>query len=430
MIPLEFRGKYTSCKVFTENVEPHAVAQIYEFLNCEAFDGCQIRVMPDVHSGKGAVIGFTSPLNDKVIPHVIGVDIGCGVTAVALDSSSRKVVKAESVLPEFDQYLRKHVPSGFTHRERPSPRCEWLYKAWFGAGSDWDGFEKAVNESAVRMGLDPSGVWRQPGSLGGGNHFIEIGKGGDGQLWLVVHSGSRNFGLQVATFHQKKAVAAMGRRGGLEWLEGQDAQSYLRDMRVAQKFAMMSRLVMLDVLLDFFDLKIKNAEFVNSTHNFIGDDDVIRKGAISAKLGEQVIIPWNMRDGIVMGVGKGNADWNTSAPHGAGRAMSRSAAKQLIPMADYKATMEAAGVWTSCISQGTLDESPQAYKPTDEILACIGETVEVTDKLQTIYNFKAGGEDRPKWHKTGKADERPDKADEKPDKANGTDKANETGGSE
>lgn len=386
--PLEYRGKYASCKVFTHDIGEHDVAQIYDFLNSPVFEGCPIRIMPDVHPGKGSVIGFTSPLGPKVIPNVIGVDIGCGVMSLKLEGF--KPDKVIPLFPEFDKYLRTKVPSGFLSLERPSKRRQWLYQWWFGEGSDWDGFEEAIENLCARVGADTSKVWCSCGSLGGGNHFIEIGKGDDDTLWLTVHSGSRNFGLRVAGFHQKNAVKKMGRKGGLEWLEGEDAQCYLRDMRVAQKFAMLNRLVMLDVLADFFDVKLRNAEIITSVHNYIGADDIIRKGAISATTGEAVVIPWNMRDGMILGVGKGNADWNYSAPHGAGRRMSRSQAKQEIPMADFKASMK--GVWSSCISQSTVDEAPQAYKPSEDVVRYIADTVEVTNRLKPIYNFKAGSE--------------------------------------
>lgn len=393
MEPLEYRGKYTACKVFTDAVEQSAVAQIYGFLNCEVFDGSKIRIMPDVHAGKGAVIGFTSPINMeslRVIPNVIGVDIGCGVQTIQL--TNQKSDKIRSRLPEFDRYLRSNVPSGFASLDRPSKRRQWLYQWYFGKGSDWDTFEADLDNLATRVGSDASRVWCQCGSLGGGNHFIEIGKGDDDSLWLTVHSGSRNLGLKVATFHQKKAVDRMGKRGGLEWLEGEEAKMYLRDMRLAQKFAMLNRLVMLDTLADFYDLKIRDVPLVTSVHNFIGDDNIIRKGAISANEGENVIIPWNMADGIVLGVGKGNEDWNNSAPHGAGRTMSRGDAKRSIPMADYKQVMKDADVWSSCVSNGTLDEAPQAYKKAESVLAFVQDTVSVTNSLKPVYNFKAGGE--------------------------------------
>ena len=325
---------------------------------------------------------------------VIGVDIGCGVQSLRLgdrSSKERKVSGIDSVLPEFDKYLRAQVPAGFSSRAKPSKRREWLYKWWFGQGSDWDGFEEDVENLSARVGSRASKVWCECGSLGGGNHFIEIGRGQEDDLWLTVHSGSRHFGLLVAEFHQKAAVKKLGRKNGLEWLEGEDALGYLRDMRLAQKFATLNRLVMLDVLADFFSVKMKGSDIITSVHNFIGNDNVIRKGAISATLGEQLIIPWNMKDGIVLGTGKGNADWNNSAPHGAGRKMSRGDAKQMIPMAEFKQVMKDSGVWSSCVGQSTLDEAPQAYKDAESVLAHIEDTVEVTNKLKPIYNFKAGG---------------------------------------
>lgn len=396
MNPLEYRGQFASCKVFTEDVEPSAVQQIYGFLNCEAFDGCQIRIMPDVHMGKGACVGFTSPLSPKIIPNVIGVDIGCGVQAVRLgdgESKNYKVSKITSVLPEFDKYLRAHVPAGFNSRDRPSARRERVYvTGGIHKSMPWDDFHEAVEELSVRVGTTPNKTWCAAGTLGGGNHFLEIGRGEDGSLWLIVHSGSRNFGLRVAEFHQKKAVDRMGRKGGLEWLEGDDAIAYLRDMRVAQRFAMLNRLLMLDVLVEFFDLKLRDVELITSVHNFIGDDNIIRKGAISATDHESLIIPWNMRDGVIIGVGKGNADWNFSAPHGAGRRLSRGDAKRTLSMSEFKRTMKDAGIWTSCVSHDTLDEAPAAYKPYETILECIGDTVDVTKTLKPIYNFKASKE--------------------------------------
>lgn len=391
--PLEYRGKHAACKVFTHVVDEHAVAQIYAFLNHPAFEGCPIRVMPDVHPGKGAVVGFTAPLRQEplqVIPNVIGLDIGCGVQTLKLEGVDPD--KLTSKLPQFDKYLQANVPSGFTSLNRPSKRREWLYKWWFGHGSDWDGYEETIENLAARLGKNPTAIWCQCGTLGGGNHFIEIGRGQDDSLWLTVHSGSRHFGLLVAEFHQKKAVKKVGRKNGLEWLEGEEAQGYLRDMRVAQKFAMLNRLVMLDVLADFFGLKIKNCEIVTSVHNYIGDDDIIRKGAISAYEGESVIIPLNMRDGTVFGTGKGNADWNFSAPHGAGRKLPRGEAKQSIPVAEFKRVMAEAGVWSSCVNQSTVDEAPQAYKDAEGILSYVADTVEITNRLRPVYNFKAGSE--------------------------------------
>lgn len=383
-------GKATAI-VYGDYPDASETGQLYALLDSPAHEGCAIRIMPDHHAGKGCLIGFTSPLNPEklmVIPNLVGVDIGCGVQSIHLtDFIPAKVV---SKLPEFDKYLRSHVPAGFASLERPSKRRQWLYQWYFG---DWDTFVEEVESLSKRIGTDASKVWCQCGSLGGGNHFVEIGQGTDDTLWLTVHSGSRNFGLRVAEFHQKNAVKKMGRRNGLEWLEGAEAEMYLRDMRLAQKFAMLNRLVMLDVLADFFDLKLRDVKLITSVHNYIDDDDnIIRKGAISATLNEPLVIPWNMADGILLGRGKGNADWNNSAPHGAGRKMSRSEAKRSIPMADFKKVMKDAGVWSSCVGQGTIDEAPQAYKDADAVLAYVADTVEIVNKLKPIYNFKASSE--------------------------------------
>ena len=386
---LEYQGAATSCKVFTDSIEAEAVQQIYGFLNCPAFEGSQIRIMPDVHAGAGAVIGFTANLTDKVIPNVIGVDLGCGVLAYRLENPIM-------YFQQFDKYLRANVPSGFSLRETEYPGIKPLFLTHFGGphgirAAEWETFQKDVNTLAVKIGAETGKVWRALGTLGGGNHFIEVDRDEEGRhLWLVIHSGSRNFGLRVATYHQKKAEARMGPRGGLAWLEGEEAQEYLQDMRLAQTYAKLNRLIMLEALVGL--VTYSHDTVVESVHNFIGDDNVIRKGAISAKAGERVIIPWNMRDGLVLGVGKGNSDWNNSAPHGAGRKMGRGAAKRTLSLEDFEQTMKDAGVWSSCIGKETLDEAPAAYKDCGEVEACLGDTVEVTARLKPVYNFKAGKE--------------------------------------
>jgi len=386
MEPLEYQGKHASCKVFTDSVDGNVVQQIYGFLNSPVFSGCAIRVMPDVHAGKGAVVGFTSPMGDTVIPNVIGVDIGCGVAAVPLTGVS----KGEVNFKAFDKYLRTSVPAGFKVRGTANRKLGTLFKQHVSDRHPlWPDFERTVNALSEKVGDDPDRTWLSCGTLGGGNHFIEIGRDEDSHdLWLVVHSGSRHFGLAIAQYHQRVATNNMGPRGGLAWLEGDEAQAYLTDMRVAQMFAHLNRIIMLDALAAYFEVPLEG--LVQSVHNFIGDDNVIRKGAISAHEGEDVIIPWNMRDGIVLGVGKGNADWNNSAPHGAGRKMSRSAARKRLDLGAFRKTMKEAGVWTSCVSKTTLDEAPGAYKAPVNITAFLGETVRVTAQLKPVYNFKAG----------------------------------------
>ena len=385
MQPLEYQGQYASCKVFTDAVDGMVVQQIYEFLNSPAFEGCSIRIMPDVHAGKGAVIGFTAPLSDKVIPNVIGVDIGCGVTAVPLDGVSKGMVD----FPAFDAYLRENVPSGFKVRRGRNKKLNALFKQHVSNRHPlWDEFQASVTALAEKIGDDPSRTWLSCGSLGGGNHFVEIGRDEDSkELWLVVHSGSRHFGLAIAQYHQRVASDRMGPRGGLAWLEGKEARYYLQDMRTAQLFAALNRIAMLDVLVEFFGLGLEG--IVSSVHNFIGDDDIIRKGAISAHKGEKVVIPWNMRDGMILGEGLGNADWNNSAPHGAGRKMSRSAARKRLNLDAFRKTMEEAGVWTSCVGKSTLDEAPGAYKAPVNITKYLSDTVKVTAQLKPVYNFKA-----------------------------------------
>lgn len=376
---LEFRGKYAACKVFTHDVDQTAISQIYEFLNCPAFEGAQIRIMPDVHAGAGAVIGFTCPVTDKVVPNVVGVDLGCGVEAVNLGPVQIK-------FEDFDQKVRECVPSGFSSRETVYPDLKKLWITHLGNEALWQDWSVKVNALADKVETETDKVWRAIGSLGGGNHFIEVNVDEEGNRWLAVHSGSRNFGLKVATYHQKKAIAKMGKRGGLEWLEGEDAQEYLADARVAQIYAALNRTAILHALIGNHN----GADGIfHSVHNFIGGDNIIRKGAISAREGQRVIIPLNMRDGSILGVGKGNADWNYSAPHGAGRKLGRGAAKRELSLDDFKATMKEAGVWSSCVSKSTLDESPEAYKPFQGILDCIGDTVDVTKVLKPVYNFKA-----------------------------------------
>ncbi len=359
---IELQGKHASARIMTDYVEAEAISQIYTFLNHQAFDGLGIRIMPDVHAGKGAVVGFTSTLGNKIIPNVVGVDIGCGVAAARV--SDRSIDFAN-----LDHLIRECIPSGFS-----------INASATNAKAEYREVAEATGQSVDRVN-------RSVCSLGGGNHFIEIDRDQSNQLWLVVHTGSRNFGLQIANFHQRKAKEWSGNHHGLEWLEGNDAQLYLQHMKVAQQFARQNRIEIIDRITAA--LCIKPDEFVQSVHNYIDfSDNVIRKGAISARQGEKVIIPFNMRDGTIIGTGKGNDDWNNSAPHGAGRTMSRSRAKRELTVDEFKRTMD--GIWTSCVGFGTLDESPMAYKNADEIQALINDTVDIELTLKPVYNFKAG----------------------------------------
>lgn len=394
----EYQGKATSAKVFTALLEETAETQIREFLDHPAFDGLKVRIMPDVHAGAGAVIGFTSTLGDKIIPNVIGVDIGCGVITARMAGPDAE----PDDLARFDEALRRVVPSGFSVHERQVDACslKWQFDMldrrprW----ATFDNFASDVREVCDRLNLDHGRVWRSIGTLGGGNHFVEIDRSvGTGDLWLTVHSGSRNFGLQIANYHQKIAISQCGKMGGLEYLTGDDALQYMADMQTAQLYALLNRRVMMNVLFEAATFNnipcvedVPSDCMVESTHNFIDfEDRVIRKGAIRAHTDELMVIPWNMRDGIIIGRGLGNEDWNQSAPHGAGRRMGRQEAKRRLSVDTFAEQMRASGVWSSCVGRDTLDEAPDAYKPSTEIEASLGETVEVIDRLLPIYNFKA-----------------------------------------
>ena len=368
---LEFQGKYASCKVMIDSVEETAIKQIHEFLDCPAFEGAKIRIMPDVHAGAGAVIGFTSSLTDKIIPNVVGVDIGCGIASVNL--GAREVDFAA-----FDAFVRANVPSGFSvHELAGLPDI------------DDDDFLSSVHDVVKTTEQHQERVLRSLGTLGGGNHFIELGHDEAGSTWLTAHTGSRNFGLRVATYHQDIAVKTVGKMGGLEWLEGDAATTYRCHMMVAQSYAARNREMIFQRLVEgFFAVPLGEVPMVESVHNYIDfQDRTIRKGAIAAHAGQMVVIPWNMRDGLIIGVGKGAADWNESAPHGAGRVMGRGQAKRTLKVEDFTATM--VGVWSSCIGAKTLDEAPMAYKDHDAIEAALGDTVEVLHRVKPVYNFKA-----------------------------------------
>jgi RNA-splicing ligase RtcB len=386
-------GGATSAIVYGDYPDQNELTQIFSLLSCPAFAGANVRIMPDHHAGSGCVIGFTSSIDmtdPKIVPNVVGVDIGCGVTAIQLPSGPTR----EEHFAAFDRFLRSTVPAGFNVRPTVSDAMERVYREVFGV--DPVIFEYELTAITKKIGIDDTRVLHSIGTLGGGNHFIELDRSDDASVWLTVHSGSRNFGLQVANYHQRKAQASHP-FGALSWLSGDDALEYLSDMRLCQQFARLNRALMLYLLSDMFVNRahvrmalVKDA--VESVHNYISDDNVIRKGAVSAEAGTPVIIPWNMRDGIVIGVGRGNADWNMSAPHGAGRRMGRREAKNTLSVADYKAAME--GIWSSCVGKSTIDEAPDAYKPAESVEAALVDTVEVQHHLKPIYNFKAGEESR------------------------------------
>lgn len=394
-------------KIFTENIEPQALNQIYTLIKQPAFADCKVRIMPDVHAGAGCVIGFTADLGDKVIPNVVGVDIGCGMLTVELGN-------ADIDLSKLDEAIRKHVPNGRNVHETEDNFSEIIINQLYCKDSlknvDW--------------------LKRSRGTLGGGNHFIEIDIDDDGNKYLVIHSGSRNIGKQVAEIYQQMAIDDLSGANSLEeetkkliedykrtgrhkdiqrgiaelkrkfqpkssvpkelsYLTGEYREMYLHDMKLCQKFASENRYRIAKEISYGMDWNIDRfSNGFETIHNYIEHDtNIVRKGAISAKEGETVLIPINMRDGCIIGRGKGNADWNYSAPHGAGRIMSRSKAKETVSLEEFEQSMQ--GIYTTSVNRSTIDESPMAYKPIEEILANIKETVEIVKIIKPIYNFKA-----------------------------------------
>ena len=408
-------------KIFTDNVEEGALDQIRKLLSIDVFSDKKIRIMPDVHAGAGCVIGFTGNLGDRVIPNIVGVDIGCGMRILNLGKI------ADIDFHAFHEHIRSTVPSGMTVREERLGFKPLL------AGEEMDIYRNAktlVGQlHCYRSIKDAPRINRAIGSLGGGNHFIELDKDDDGHIYLVIHTGSRNLGKQVAEIYQARAVKhltegaddlentirktideykAAGRRSELQdvvkkmrrefraakpslpaelcYVEGGAREEYLHDMRLCQSWAVLNRKLISLLLLKFFP-GVEVIEEFESIHNYISDDNIIRKGAISAAEGERCIIPLNMRDGSLLCTGKGNPDWNCSAPHGAGRIMSRSQAYQKITMADFEASME--GIYSESVNDLTRDEAPMVYKPADEIIANIGDTVSIDSIIRPIFNFKA-----------------------------------------
>ena len=407
-------------KIFTDNIEQEAIDQINTLLEQPAFADCKVRIMPDVHAGAGCVIGFTADLGDKVIPNIVGVDIGCGMFTVELgridtgingktDSSIANYV-TDIDYEKLDNVIRTCIPSGRNVHEK----INYI-------------FPELKNLRCYNKLKNIDWLERSMGTLGGGNHFIEIDEGFEGRKYLVIHTGSRNLGKQVANYYQNLAIELMTGRDKLAYerdrliaeykdhgrtSEIQDAikelrntwrkktndvpkelcyltdkyrDDYIHDMKICQRFAKQNRLMIaLKIMLSMGWYSI---DLFETVHNYIDESNMIRKGAISAKKGEKVLIPINMRDGSLLCVGKGNEDWNCSAPHGAGRIMSRNKARESISMESFRESMT--GIYTTSVCESTIDESPMAYKPMDEIINNIKDTVDILDVLKPVYNFKA-----------------------------------------
>ncbi len=366
------------------------------------FSDNHIVIMPDFHAGSGCVIGTTMLITDKVCPNHVGVDIGCGILGYEIDK--QEITFDKEKLTRVDSIIRNKVPHGKNVHSFKSSYIPGDYKIDVKANINNEVIERA---------------YLSLGSLGSGNHFIEIGEKKDKYI-ILIHSGSRNFGLQVAKYYQEKAIEQYRKNRVLEleniinnsipqdraklieahkkaimpddscYLVGEEMQNYLDDIKKVQEFAMLNRRIILKTILDNLSLKFKEINIIESMHNYIDEYKgiyILRKGATSAKVNEKVIIPLNMRDGTIVGVGKGNQEWNYSAPHGAGRILSRTEAKKNLSIDEFRETMK--GIFTTCVSNSTLDESPMAYKPAKEILDVIGDTIEIKEILKPIYNFKA-----------------------------------------
>ncbi len=373
----EIRGVYTSAIIFTEDIEQSAVAQIQHLCDSEAAKGSKIRIMPDVHPGKFATIGTTMTILDKVIPNITGADIGCGMTCV-------KIKKNHLEGKKLDTVIREKVPSGMAVRKNMHRYC----------------LEMELKDLCCFRHIDEEKAWFSLGTLGGGNHFIEIDQDEEGDLYLVIHSGSRHLGAEVCKYYQNLAYKQAKKKGintaqPVSYLEGEALEDYLSDLTLVQEFASLNRACIVDEIIKGMGFKI--IDQFETIHNYIdfteeyskGVRGILRKGAVSAKENERLIIPINMKEGILLCTGKGNIEWNCSAPHGAGRRYSRDEVKKRFTVSAFQKQMK--GIYCSCISSNTLDEAPFAYRTREEIEKEIKDTVTVDKVLQPIYNFKAQG---------------------------------------
>ncbi|MBR2047966.1 MAG: RtcB family protein [Oscillospiraceae bacterium] len=368
---IELQGKYAAAKVFTDVVDAESISQVISLLNQPYAQGSRVRMMPDIHAGAGCTVGTTMTIRDKICPNLVGVDIGCGMETI-------RIKEKHLELQKLDKLIRAEIPSGFAIRTKPHRYAD------------------RIDLSELRCGkhVDLLRGEKSIGTLGGGNHFIEANRDDEGHLYIVVHSGSRRLGLEIAEYYQDAGCKALSGDTyvprPLAYVEGELLDNYLHDMRIAQSFADINRQAMMDVLIKGMGLHV--VERFTTIHNYIDlDHGILRKGAVSAQAGEKLLIPMNMRDGSLICIGKGNEDWNCSAPHGAGRLMSRSQAKQSFTVSEYKKQMQ--GIYTTSVGQNTLDECPMAYKPMESIVENIGPTADIQTVIRPIYNFKAGNGD-------------------------------------
>ena len=404
MDQIEIKGKVNTAICYARIVEEEAIEQIRRMCDYPMTEGSRIRIMPDVHAGKGCTIGTTMTIRDKAVPNVVGVDIGCGM-------ETTRIREGRLELQKLDKLIYEKIPSGFSIRDKAHRYLN----------------EIDLSELCCARHVDLLRAEKSIGTLGGGNHFIEVDKDDEGNLYIVVLSGSRHLGVEVASYYQEAGykvlnrtddasiealIARMKAEGrekeiqkelkklknlkqtnipkALAYVSGELFEQYIHDMKIVQHFAMLNRQAMMDEIVKGMKLHVE--EQFTTIHNYIDTDAMIlRKGAVSAKEGERLLIPINMRDGSLLCVGKGNEDWNCSAPHGAGRLMSRADAKQSFTVSEFKKQM--AEVYTTSVSKATLDECPMAYKGMQDILDNIGPTADVVKVIRPIYNFKAGDEE-------------------------------------
>ncbi|MCR5456124.1 MAG: RtcB family protein [Bacteroidales bacterium] len=368
-------GKYNTAKVFSDNFDEDTAKQVQELCDQEFAAGSQIRMMPDLHYGIGCTVGTTMTITDKVVPNMVGIDIGCGMETVVIKAGTEA---CDNFKPErLNSIIFQKIPSGSKLRKKPHRYANKL----------------AFNR--LRCKIDREIAARSIGTLGGGNHFIEADRDEDGNLYIVVHSGSRRPGMEIAKYYQKKACKQLRMQhitdisDDMAYVSGSLFDDYINDMEIMQHFATLNRNAMISKIIN--ELSIKENDILDrftTVHNYIDTKNMIlRKGSVSAQKDERILIPINMRDGSLICVGKGNEDWNCSAPHGAGRIMSRTQAAETINMEEYIASM--AGIYSTTVTKKTIDESPMAYRSIDEIVANITPTATITKIIKPIFNFKA-----------------------------------------
>jgi len=384
--PILTKGKYNEAIVYAKAIEAPCENKVRQYLDHPAFAETKVRIMPDVHLGKSTVIGWTSTYDSIIIPSFIGLDIGCGVCACNLG-------RGKFAFDKLDKFIKKNIPAGQAVRDSLHEGLEEIniFACENTGNRDFIGiecFKNEIRKLCEKLGKNPCRVFASLGSLGGGNHFIEIDVDENHNRWLLVHSGSRSFGANTAEFHEIIALRETVPESTIKYLSGDFMMDYLNDIHFVQHYATVNRALMAQIIAKgFFDVDIRETEYIDCPHNYIDKSDkIVRKGAISAKEGQRLVIPFSMAEGAVLGKGKGNAEWNYSAPHGSGRKKARMDAKSL-SLDEYRKEMR--GVWSSVICKDTLEESPMAYKKAKDVIPYMAESVEVECRLKPVYNFKA-----------------------------------------